>query len=178
LIEDALPNALAWLQDVFKYEHYPENPSLILLTYDGENVFLSAIKARAYEKVIRGENREKFETIVKRLRRITKSEAKKLLKEDDPSKVRAYEERLREVLRTIGEGPLSTVRAVDPTSEGAENILKAYEDYLNALLSLYEALDEFFTHVPVMVESETDRSRRLTLLKEALSLVDEILPGT
>ncbi len=178
LIEDTLPNALAWVQDVFKYEYYPENSSLILQTYDGENVFLSAIKARAYEKVIRGENREKFVTIVKRLRRIAKSEARKLLKEDDPSKVRAYEERLKEVLRNIKEGPLSVIRSVDPTSEDAQNVLKAYETYLNALLSLYGALDEFFTHVPVMVENEADRLRRLTLLREALSLVDEILPGT
>ncbi len=178
LVRDTLPNALTWIQETFSYGYYPEDPSNVLLTYDGENVFLSAIKARAYERVVVGENREKFATIVKRLRRIVGSEAKRLLKEEEPEKAREYEERLKGVLTAIEEGPLREVRDIDVLKQSPDVILRTYEAYLKALLSLYEALDEFFTYVPVMVENEENRKRRLALLKEALTLVDEILPGS
>ncbi len=177
LIRDTLPNALAWVQDTFAYGHYPEDPSNILLTYDGRNVFLSAVKARAYERVVVGENRGKFSTIVKRLRRIVGSVAKRFLKEEEPGKSREYEGRLSEAIGSIETGALREVRSLNVLKVDPPSALRTYERYITSLLSLYDALDEFFAAVPVMVENEEDRERRLSLLRRALALIDEILPG-
>ncbi len=178
LIRDTLPNALAWVQDNFSYGYYPEDPSHILQTYDGKNVFLSAIKARAYERVVIGENREKFSTVVKRLRRIVGSEARRFLKEEEPQRSREYEERLEGTLTSIEVQALKSVRELDVLRADPWRVLQAYEGYIRSLISLYDALDEFFTAVPVMVESAEDRERRLYLLRRALALIDEILPGS
>ncbi|NPA79946.1 MAG: glycine--tRNA ligase subunit beta [Thermotogae bacterium] len=175
LVEEMLPNALAWVQEVFSYPFYPSEPANVRKTYRGDNVFLAALRARAYEEVVRGEARERFETILKRLRRIVNSSAKRFLKEEEPGLSRRYERRLEEVIgeieRAVPEGK-DRILSAPP-----EELLDAHVRYFRSLLTLHDALDEFFTHVPVMVEDEADRKRRLSLLGRALKLIDEVIPG-
>ncbi len=176
MIEESLTASLAWVLSVVQPDFYPRNPSTILFTYDGKNLFLSAVKARAYENVIVGENEEKFATILKRLRRIFTAKPKKFLREDDPQRVLAYEKALEESVNRIEGEHLSRIRGISPEGESPRTILKVFEDYLKQILNLYGVLDRFFAEVPVMVQDERVRERRMALLRRALDLIDEILP--
>ncbi|NPB03813.1 MAG: glycine--tRNA ligase subunit beta [Thermotogae bacterium] len=177
LLTDSLVNALRWVQMVFSYPYYPKDPSLILQTYDSENVFTSAVRARAYEKIIRGENREKFSTVVKRLKRILKSEARRLLKDESPQVSATYEGKLRNAVEHIEKDHLHSLENLNLNEISPMKLLDLYENYLNAVLDLYGVLDEFFSHVPVMVEDENVRENRLSLLKRAFDLINRIIPG-
>ncbi len=169
LIEDTLPSALEFLQGRFGYPFYPKSGHFAVLTFRGKNLFLDMVKARVLEEIVS----ERFITITKRIKNILESKPSKFLEDTGDED---YEKKLGDFLLIL-EDKLRKAKDTEKVLwdlDGKE-VFEVWMDYGRAILDLYDILDEFFSHVPVMVSDEEKRKRRLGLMERAYSFICEVV---
>ncbi len=169
LIEDNLPSALEFLQARFGYPFYPKSGYFAILTFRGKNLFLDMVKARVLEEIVS----ERFITITKRVKNILESKPSKFLEDTGNED---YEKKLGDFLLIL-EDKLMKAKDAEKVLwdlDGKE-VFEVWMDYGRAILGLYDILDEFFSHVPVMVSDEEKRKRRLGLMERVYGFICEMV---
>ncbi len=171
LISDMYIPSIKYIQEIFSYEFYPINALYAEITFKGDNLYIEAVKGRVMEERIKGENLQKFITVCKRVRNILNSKTTKFLKDEGGGEV--YEDKLIrhiEGMEKFGE-KLANWRDM----EGHRDVKSIFGKFVDMILELHEILDEFFSNVPVMVDDEAVRGRRLRLIERAYNLIGKLM---
>lgn len=171
LISDMYIPSIRYIQEIFSYDFYPLNPLYAEITFKGDNLYVEAIKGRVMEERIKGENLQKFITVCKRVRNILNSKTTKFLKDEGGGEV--YEDKLMRHIESMERFGVELEKWKDMKDH--KEVKSIFGKFVDMILELYEILDEFFSNVPVMVDDETVRERRLRLIRRAYDLIGKLM---